>query len=312
MRPTQVPLGSHRLPGKARQSSPEARRPVPGQPTRPSRKGWLTDENHCLDRGAGVADRRLPSLGAAGASASVPVDLRVVDRRRWPARRHHASTRRHDDGHDLPARRRLLRTLRQRQSSGQTVDASRAPNMLGVVEEAADGAVASARSACSDATLRAAGLRPRRLQHRRPRRPGLAFWYTEGQPRRRSRWAARQFTIHAGDQLLWYRSPRFPADEELGARRAGAHSRSARRSRCRCCAYADDGTATPGAGAVVSGGGLAGHDRRLRQRHGHLRTGRAPARSRRPGRTTTSRARSLPICVACDLGRRSARPRVAG
>ena len=33
--------GGHRFPGKVRPTTPEARRPVPGQPIQPSRKGWL-------------------------------------------------------------------------------------------------------------------------------------------------------------------------------------------------------------------------------------------------------------------------------
>ena len=46
--------GRHGVPGKVRWTTPEARRPVPGQPRRPSRKGWLKCQDSFVPAGAGV------------------------------------------------------------------------------------------------------------------------------------------------------------------------------------------------------------------------------------------------------------------
>ena len=281
------PLGSPRLPGKARQSSPEARRPVPGQPTRPSRKGWLTDENHCLDCGAGVADRACRAAGRRGCERRRGSPRRQPER---PARRPHAST----------ATRPPCRPTRRPTASAPAAAAPgraspvHGATALGIVVEAAK-SQSAAQSAAADRHVRLAGLRPGRLRHRRTGGLRFGLLVHEGRSRGASRWAARSSPIHGGQQVLWYLAAELPAARGARAERDPVREPVGAPFPVQVLAYARrrDGDA----------GGRSGH---LRQRRaGRRRTLRAtrwsasagPVRARsRPRSATTSRARSTSIC----------------
>jgi hypothetical protein len=81
---------------------------------------------------------------------------------------------------------------------------------------------------------------------------GSAFWYTKVN-HVGLQVGGSQFAIHAGDQVLWYLSPNFPAPPEL-VLNAPVRQPVGSPFSVQVLAYADDGTATPAAGAVISGG----------------------------------------------------------
>jgi hypothetical protein len=81
---------------------------------------------------------------------------------------------------------------------------------------------------------------------------GSAFWYTKVN-HVGLQVGGSQFAIHAGDQVLWYLSPNFPAPPEL-VLNAPVRQPAGSPFSVQVLAYADDGTATPAAGAVISGG----------------------------------------------------------
>jgi Ca2+-binding RTX toxin-like protein len=62
-----------------------------------------------------------------------------------------------------------------------------------------------------------------------------------------------QFPIRAGDQVLWYLAPNFPPPAEL-VLNAPVREPLGTPFPVQVLAYGDDGTATPAAGAVISGG----------------------------------------------------------
>ena len=81
---------------------------------------------------------------------------------------------------------------------------------------------------------------------------GSAFWYTKVD-HAGLQVGGSQFPIHAGQQVLWYLAPNFPAPPEL-VLNAPVREPAGTPFPVQVLAYADDGTATPAAGAVISGG----------------------------------------------------------
>jgi RTX calcium-binding nonapeptide repeat (4 copies) len=81
---------------------------------------------------------------------------------------------------------------------------------------------------------------------------GSAFWYTKVN-HTGLQVGGSQFAIHAGDQVLWYLAPNFPAPPEL-VLNAPVRQPVGSTFTVQVLAYADDGRATPAAGAVISGG----------------------------------------------------------
>jgi Ca2+-binding RTX toxin-like protein len=83
---------------------------------------------------------------------------------------------------------------------------------------------------------------------------GSAFWYTKVN-HAGLQVGGSQFPIHAGDQVLWYLAPNFPPPPEL-VLNAPVRQPVGASFPVQVLAYADDGTATPAAGAVISGSGV--------------------------------------------------------
>jgi hypothetical protein len=81
---------------------------------------------------------------------------------------------------------------------------------------------------------------------------GSAFWYTKVN-HVGLQVGGSQFPIKAGDQVLWYLAPNFPPPPEL-VLNAPVRQPVGTPFPVQVLAYADDGTATPAAGAVISGG----------------------------------------------------------
>ncbi len=81
---------------------------------------------------------------------------------------------------------------------------------------------------------------------------GSAFWYTKVD-HIGLQVGGSQFPIHAGQQVLWYLAPNFPAPPEL-VLNAPVREPAGTPFPVQVLAYADDGSASPAAGAVVSGG----------------------------------------------------------
>jgi hypothetical protein len=81
---------------------------------------------------------------------------------------------------------------------------------------------------------------------------GSAFWYTKVN-HVGLQVGGSQFAIHPGDQVLWYLSPNFPPPPEL-VLSAPVRQQAGTPFPVQVLAYADDGSASPAAGAVISGG----------------------------------------------------------
>jgi hypothetical protein len=81
---------------------------------------------------------------------------------------------------------------------------------------------------------------------------GSAFWYTKVD-HTGLQVGGSQFPIHAGQQVLWYLAPNFPAPPEL-VLNAPVREPAGTPFPVQVLAYADDGTAVPAAGAIISGG----------------------------------------------------------
>jgi hypothetical protein len=84
---------------------------------------------------------------------------------------------------------------------------------------------------------------------------GSAFWYTKVD-HVGLQVGSSQFPIHSGQQVLWYLTPNFPPATEL-VLTAPFREPAGTPFPVQVLAYADDGTATPAAGAVISGSGPA-------------------------------------------------------
>jgi hypothetical protein len=82
---------------------------------------------------------------------------------------------------------------------------------------------------------------------------GSAFWYTKVD-HTGLQVGGSQFPIHAGQQVLWYLTPNFPPPAEL-VLNAPVREPVGTPFPVQALSYADDGTATPAAGAVISGSG---------------------------------------------------------
>ena len=189
------------------------------------------------------------ALGAAEASASVPVDIHVVTNdgaqlanlRQYAPSAATVKTYAGDDCFDP--------TPPFKQSSGQTYTES-APNMLSAVEEASDATPSLQPFKVSDADFASFGsLSVCSIGAGTP--PG--FWLLE-QNHVSTTTGADQTFIHPGDQLLFYRTPDdFSSDEEL-ALDAPARTTPGTPIAVQVRSYKSDGTVGPGAGATVSGG----------------------------------------------------------
>jgi hypothetical protein len=81
---------------------------------------------------------------------------------------------------------------------------------------------------------------------------GSAFWYTKVN-HVGLQVGGSQFATHPGDQVLWYLAPNFPPPPEL-VLNAPVRQPAGTPFAVQVLAYGDDGTATPAAGATVSGG----------------------------------------------------------
>src|SRR5262249_19160621 len=197
------------LPGKERQPGPEARRPVPGQPRRPSRKGWLRmSKTHRRLLGAIAGFAAMSAISANGAAASVPVDLRVVSS---------------DAGNIAEVRQYVPQTKtvktfagpdcfsESNQSTGQSYTLPR-PTMAGAIWEAAQADPALQPVRLSDAYYSSLGsLGICQINAKTP--PG--YFYLKANHQALSV-GADQFAVQGGEDLLAYRTPDdFSADEEL-------------------------------------------------------------------------------------------------
>ncbi|MGA9373384.1 MAG: hypothetical protein WBV53_16140 [Solirubrobacterales bacterium] len=81
---------------------------------------------------------------------------------------------------------------------------------------------------------------------------GSAFWYTKVD-HVGLQVGGSQFPIHAGQQVLWYLAPNFPPPAEL-VLNAPVREPAGAPFPVHVLAYGDDGSASPAAGAVISGG----------------------------------------------------------
>jgi hypothetical protein len=82
---------------------------------------------------------------------------------------------------------------------------------------------------------------------------GSAFWYTKVD-HVGLQVGGSQFEIHPGQQVLWYLAQNFPPPAEL-VLNAPVSEPAGAPFPVQVLSYADDGTATPAAGAVISGSG---------------------------------------------------------
>jgi hypothetical protein len=81
---------------------------------------------------------------------------------------------------------------------------------------------------------------------------GSAFWYAKVN-HTGLQVGGSEFSIHAGDQVLWYLAPSFPPPAEL-VLKAPVREPLGASFPVQVLAYGDDGSATPAAGADISGG----------------------------------------------------------
>ena len=222
MRPRQSPLGSHRFPGKAPRSS--ARKP-----------GDLSPASQHDPRGRGGSQMRITVSIAA---------LAVADRRlpRWRGRRERERRRRSARGRPERPARRPHPVQRHDQHADQLAGANASAPGSGGSGQGVDGSAARTRSASSceaaksrnqlnpaaaDATLRAAGLRPRGLRHRRTGRHRVRPSGTRRSTTRACRSAARSSRSTAASRCsgTWRRTSRprqelvlnAPAREPVGS-----------------------------------------------------------------------------------------------
>jgi hypothetical protein len=190
----------------------------------------------------------LAAFGAASAGASVPVDIHVVTNdgaqlanlRQYAPDAANVKTYSGQDCFDP--------TPPFKQSSGQTYTQS-APNMLSAVQEASDATPSLEPLKVSDADYASFGsLSVCSIGASTP--PG--FWFLKTNHVANST-GADQTLIHAGDQLLFYRSPSdFTADEELSID-APARTTPGAPVTVHVNSYQGDGSAAPDGGATVSG-----------------------------------------------------------
>src|SRR3954452_9703774 len=187
----------------------------------------------------------LASLGPAGAGASVGADLRVVG-----SSGALDDITQYSDTTTMPTSPQAECFGAGSGGSGQGVTVS-GPNALGVVVEAAKSRgrlnplLLTDKFVPDGFGLGVCGIGGQVAQ-------GSAFWYTKGN-HTGLQVGGSQFSIHTGDQVLWYLEPNFPAPPEL-VLNAPISQPVGSPFPVQVLAYADDGTATPAAGAVISGG----------------------------------------------------------
>jgi hypothetical protein len=184
-------------------------------------------------------------LVPAGASASVGTDLRVVT----PSGQLDDLTQ-YSDTTTMPTSPQANCFGAGSGGSGQGVTVPGA-NALGVVVEAAESRGQLNPLLLTDTFvsqgfgLGVCGIGGQVAQ-------GSAFWYTKVN-HIGLQVGGSQFAIHQNDQVLWYLAPTFPAPPEL-VLNVPATQQAGTPFTVQVLAYGDDGTATPAAGAVVSGG----------------------------------------------------------
>jgi hypothetical protein len=191
----------------------------------------------------------LVALGAATASASVPVDIHVVTNdggqlanlRQYAPSAAKVRTFAGDDCIDP--------TPPPKQSSGQTYTQS-APNMLSALDEASDATPSLQPFRISDADYATFGSLTI-CSIGAPTPPG--FWFLKTNHVANTTGADQTF-IKPGDQLTFYRTPSdFTADEELSLD-APARTTPGSPIVAQVRSYQGDGSAVPATGATVTGG----------------------------------------------------------
>ncbi len=188
----------------------------------------------------------LAALGPAGAGASVGADLRVVG----PGGQLDDLTQ-YSDTTTMPTNPQAECFGAGSGGSGQGVTVPGA-NALGIVVEAAKSRNQLNPMLLTD-TFVSQGFGLGVCGIGGQVASGSAFWYTKVD-HTGLQVGGSQFPIHAGQQVLWYLAPNFPAPAEL-VLSAPEREPVGAPFPVQVLAYADDGTSTPAAGAIVSGSG---------------------------------------------------------
>ena len=188
----------------------------------------------------------LAALGPAGAGASVGADLRVVG----PGGQLDDLTQ-YSDTTTMPTNPQAECFGAGSGGSGQGVTVPGA-NALGIVVEAAKSRNQLNPMLLTD-TFVSQGFGLGVCGIGGQVASGSAFWYTKVD-HTGLQVGGSQFPIHAGQQVLWYLAPNFPPPAEL-VLSAPEREPVGAPFPVQVLAYADDGTSTPAAGAIVSGSG---------------------------------------------------------
>jgi hypothetical protein len=200
---------------------------------------------------SGIAALILASLIAlaalpAGASASVGADVRVVG----PGGQLDDLTQ-YSDTTTMPTSPQAVCFGAGSGGSGQGVTVPGA-NALGIVVEAAKSRAALNPLLLTD-TFVSQGFGLGVCGIGGQVASGSAFWYTKVD-HVGLQVGGSQFAIHSGQQVLWYLAPNFPPPSEL-VLNAPVREPVGAPFPVQVLAYGDDGTATPAAGATISGSG---------------------------------------------------------
>src|SRR5215207_4234785 len=245
-----MPLGSRRLPGKARQSRPGSQETCPGQPGRPSRKGVAKDMNGSIRRPRGAlfalaAAMLLASAGQAIAQ-TVPSDLRVVA----PDGQELADVRQYVGKTQVPTSPDADCFGPGNRGSGDKVT-QLGPDALSVVVEASGAKDRLRPLLITDAFLDDGfGLGVCAIGGYVP--PPSGFWYLKIN-HSNPNLGGSLVTVGPGTETLWYLSPAFPPGNEL-VLSAPVRAAPGIPVRVEVLAYADDGSPSPATGAIVEGG----------------------------------------------------------
>jgi hypothetical protein len=187
----------------------------------------------------------LAVLGSSSANASVGADLRVVG----PSGQLDDITQ-YSDTTSMPTSPQAVCFGAGSGGSGQSVTVPGA-NALGVVVEAAKSQNQLNPLQLTD-TFVSQGFGLGVCGIGGQVASGSAFWYTKVD-HTGLQVGGSQFAIHPGDQVLWDLVPNFPPPAEL-VLNAPVREPAGTPFPVQVLAYADDGTASPAAGATVSGG----------------------------------------------------------
>jgi hypothetical protein len=187
----------------------------------------------------------LAVLGTASASASVGADVRVVG-----SSGQLDDITQYSDTTTMPTSPQALCFGAGSGGTGQGVTVQ-GPNALGVVTEAAESQNQLNPLLLTDSFVsQGFGLGVCGIGGQVA--AGSAFWYTKVD-HVGLQVGGSQFPIHAGQQVLWYLAPNFPAPPEL-VMNAPYREPTGTPFPVQVLAYADDGSATPAAGATITGG----------------------------------------------------------